>query len=378
MAALYLTHRPRSFDDVVGQEHVVRILRNALRRDALTHAYLLTGPRGTGKTTLARLLACAVNAPGGPRVDFDPDVGEAPRILDGTSLDLVREINAAQQNGIDDIRELQRSAALAPAQGSVKVYILDEAHAYSGHAANALLKLLEEPPSSVMFVLCTTEPGKLLATITSRCQHLALRRPSVGQLATALRRIADREGFEISDGALRLCARAGQGAFRDAIGKLEQATLSADGPVDEHAASQALGIVGEEIASKFTAAIIAREAPAVLQGVEELDLAGHDTASVLDVLCGWMRLIYLHQLTGGIPAEDDPGGEQHELLIAQASELSTAETLQCVDWLSAARKDIRDGVEARIAVEMALLRCARRDQQLDARVSRLERAAVAA
>ena len=372
---LYNAHRPRGFDAVVGQDHAVRILTNAIRREKVAHAYLLVGSRGSGKTTLARLLACAVNAPGGPAADFDPTLGAAPRILAGTSLELVVEVNCAQNNGIDDVREMQRAASLAPVEGARKVFILDEVHAMSNAAHSALLKLLEEPPPNVMFVLCTTDPDKLLGTTDSRCQTIQLRRPGVGEVARALRTIAEREQIQITDGALRLCARAGAAGFRDAIGELEKVATATDGPVDERAASDALGVVGDEIASKLTAAIISGDGAALLQGVEELTLAGLNIAKAADALIGWLRLIYLLQYTGEIRPDDHPGAEHASALAEQAEQLTLAETLPCVDWLAAAQKDIKTGVEPRIAVEVALLRCAEREAQLPARVARLERAA---
>ena len=235
MTALYRKYRPQTFAEVVGQEAVVRTLTNAVAQGKVRQAYLFAGPRGTGKTSLARILAKAVNCAHGPTPTPDGTCHACVAIANGTSLDVI-EMDAASQRGIDDIRDIRDRVVLQPVEGQYKVYILDEAHQLTDAAWNALLKLIEEPPPHLMFVFCTTELQKVLPTVRSRCQTFVFQRPRLPELVRKLRLISDGEEIDVPDAALALIARGGRGAYRDAESTLDQLASATGG--DDHRAGR--------------------------------------------------------------------------------------------------------------------------------------------
>jgi len=230
VAALYRTYRPQTFSEVVGQEPVVRTLTNAIQSGRVRQAYLFAGPRGTGKTSLARILAKGLNCEHGPTAEPDNTCHSCLSISAGTSLDVI-EMDAASQRGIDDIREIRERVVLQPVEGRSKVYILDEAHQLTDAAWNALLKLIEEPPPHLLFVFCTTELAKVLPTVRSRCQTFTFQRPRLPDLIKLLRRVADGESMEVPDAALGLIARSARGSFRDAVSTLDQLAAATGGEI---------------------------------------------------------------------------------------------------------------------------------------------------
>lgn len=353
--SLYRTWRPRSFAELVGQDAVVRTLRTALASGKIAHAFLFSGPRGSGKTSAAKILARCIECVKGPTPDPDNDCDNCRAILAGTALDVI-EIDAASNRGIDEIRALRESVKFAPASMRAKVFIIDEAHMLTREGANAFLKTLEEPPAHAIFVLATTAPEALPPTILSRCQRYAFRRIPVPVMIERMREIAAAEGIAIDDGALGALAYRADGGLRDALTMLEQVASFAGGPpIDEATVEAAFGTTGRAYAKVIVAAILSGDAPAALRAIEQANDAGVEMVGLIRTAVGEYRNLLVARIDPELLSAD-LAGEDAERVRAAAAATAQPRIVRGLRLLGDALAAGRLSGNPRLELETAVLR----------------------
>jgi DNA polymerase-3 subunit gamma/tau len=371
-ATLYRKWRPRRFSEVVGQEPVVRTLRRAIVTDRVAHAYLFSGPRGTGKTSTAKVLAMGLNCAEGPTPEPDGTCENCRSVINNSSLDVV-EMDAASNRGIDEIRDLRDRVNLAPVAGRTKVYIIDEVHMLTAEAFNALLKMLEEPPEHVVFVLATTEKHKVLATIISRCQSFDFRRPGVETIKGKLAEIAEVEGIPVEPEALVVIAREARGSFRDAEGLLDQISSFAEGKVTAAMVRELLGSVGPEALLETTAALHERRAADALRIIDRLTGEGRDLGQFVGELLSHLRRLMLLPHAPQV-ALAEVGADERGLLQEQANAVPTAEVVRLIESLGDTLGRIKRGGDPKLELELSFLKLTRDyvEPSVDVLLRRLE------
>jgi len=353
--------RPQTFDDVVGQDHVVRTLKNAIARGRIAHAYLFVGPRGTGKTSMARIFAKALNCTGGPKADFDPNDPLCQSIADGTFLDVI-EIDGASNNGVEQVRELRDTARYAPAQGKFKVYIIDEVHMLSTAAFNALLKILEEPPAHVKFVFATTDPQKVLPTILSRCQRFDLKPIPAGLIVERLKKIAAAEKIKVTEPALACIARLADGGMRDAQSIFDQMISFCGSEIAEADVLDVYGLVAEEKIAALAGALASGDHKKIIEIVDDCDANGRDLVRLLVDVQAVVRGALLDSIAKG-GASDTLG----------ATDLTTEQITRMLDALREGEGGVKLGLAEKINFEVALLKAveASRARAIDSLIKEL-------
>jgi len=372
--ALYRRYRPQTPAEVLGQDHVVRALTGAIRDGRLHHAFLFCGPRGTGKTSTARILAKMVNCATGPTAEPCGGCDQCIAIREGTHLDVV-EIDAASHGGVEDARELREKAPTAPVQGREKVYIIDEAQRLSREAFDALLKVFEEPPAGVRFVLATTEPHKMPATIVGRCQRFDFRRHTMEGLSELLQKVAASEGVTLDDSAAHAIARHAEGSARDALSLLDQAGVLGGQKVDDAAIEALLGAPRSEVQVELADAVAVGDARTTFEVVNRLVQDGQDLRNVTNETLAHFRDLLLVKTAPGQEDLLDIPADGYEGLRIQTEKFTASELARVIDLLLAAQNDMRWTTSPRLSLELALVRATipETDPSPAGTLSRLER-----
>ncbi|MBZ4687607.1 MAG: polymerase subunit gamma and tau [Clostridiales bacterium] len=355
--ALYRLWRPQAFGEIIGQKHITKTLKNALENNKIAHAYLLSGPRGTGKTSTAKIIAKTINC-------RSPESGEACNkcsnctlINSGNSMDVI-EIDGASNRGIDEIRELRDKINLAPAEGKYKVYIIDEVHMLTGEAFNALLKTLEEPPGHVIFIMATTEPHKIPATVLSRCQRFDFKRLSNEEMVSRMEEICNNQNVQYESDALYTIARFAGGGMRDALSILDQCLSYCSDSLKLEDVQQVIGIVDYTFLKDVLVAIIEKDIKKVLIKIGELVSSGKDINQFTLQLLDYMRNLLLLKICGSSELLQVPQGEI-ETLQKQADKLSQSQITDMIDILVSAQKEMKWSSDSRLLLETALVKATR-------------------
>ena len=351
--ALYRRWRPESFADLVGQEHISRTLSRAVTSGQTSHAYLFTGPRGTGKTSTAKILARALNCAEGPTLTPCGVCDSCRSISDGSSMD-VFEIDAASNRGIDEIRDLRESVKFAPTEGHYKIYIIDEVHMLTTEAFNALLKTLEEPPERVIFILATTEPHKVPATIQSRCQRYDFHRITVTEIRDRLIYVCKESDIAAEEDALGIIAAQADGGMRDALSILDQCMALAEGTLTAERVQEALGLVGRAWIRRMAGEIAARDAAALIAQLSELLQSGRELKQVLAELAQYFRRLMIAGVGGTVSAAELCAGDAEELRM-DAAQFTQEEIMAILRRLNETMQELRTSPQPRIAVETLLI-----------------------